>query len=174
MSSGFLRTDSIASATTHRFLASVGTANCPWDTVPGRKPDLQGIYAVNQPEGTVVVDGSYNDWNLVEDYVVDLREAGDTTKAKVGELYLQWNCRTSTLCALLLAEDTYCFNAAGDNYFKDYGLEPTKITGTGTTIALVWDGTKVVGWEGACALFVRVFFLPNSTHTVSLNRSIAP
>jgi hypothetical protein len=108
------------------------------------------VAAAAQPTyDSAVVDGSYGEWNLVDDHFADMIKAwGNGGQTQVlADLYLRYDCSTETLYALVLSDyqvqvDTTAWIAVG--------AINTKVTFS--SFAWIYDNGTAIGWEASFPL----------------------
>ena len=70
---------------------------------------------------------------------------------EVAKAYVKYDCSTSTLCVLALADDGYIFEPVGDDtWVKDYDIGTSILPPLAITD--VYENGNVVGWEGCFSL----------------------
>jgi hypothetical protein len=127
--------------------------------------------------GSATVDGATGDWSLGNDFFANMTEAGVDGRPTRAKLYLQYDCDTETLFALVLV--------TGDEKIKqtDPGESYIRIDGTGKLVSGLsgnngtppdfdWvnpDGTGADGWEGSGSLAPGSYTI--RAHTLILDDS---
>jgi hypothetical protein len=116
--------------------------------------------APHPSEGSATVDGSTGDWSLSTDFFSDMTDAGVATRPVRAKLYLQYDCESEVLYALVLAQ-------GGERVRQDRTDEAyIRIDGSGKLISathnndgtppdFAWvngDGSRADGWEGSGSL----------------------
>ena len=112
---------------------------------------------------SVTVDGSYNDWNLSENFFAPMYRAGNAAKDQLSNAYLRYDSNTETLFVLVLETEDAAVPVAvsPDNaWLKIYSLgQQTLVSGKSGNDSMAPDfswvkdeeGT-VIGWEGSLQL----------------------
>lgn len=118
--------------------------------------------------GPITVDGSYNDWNLSEDFFAPMYRAGNAAKDQLSNAYLRYDSNAETLFVLVLEAEGAAVPVADspDNaWLKIYSLgQQTLVSGNsgndGMAPDFSWvkdeEGT-VIGWEGSLRLDPGVY-----------------
>jgi hypothetical protein len=116
--------------------------------------------APHPSEGSATVDGSTADWSLSSDFFSDMTDGGVDGRPVRAKLYLQYDCESEVLYALVLAQ-------GGEKARQDRPDEAyLRIDGTGKLISathdndgtppdFAWvngDGSLADGWEGSGSL----------------------
>jgi hypothetical protein len=111
------------------------------------------------------VDGNYSEWDLSYDFFSNMYEAGNPNKAVMAKLYLRYDCDSSTLYMLVLAEPGHTIDAdagTGEHFAK---LGGTKLVQESDAppdgapppdfawINLSGDGKTADGWEASATLY---------------------
>lgn len=109
---------------------------------------------IRQPTTAVTVDGLIDDWDLTNDKLADMCEAGNCGKNNAvlaSKAYARYYCSTKLLCLLVLAEDSFVLAPASgsQSWFKDYDITNSVQPAVPPGVTDVLDGNSVVGWE-AC------------------------
>ena len=101
---------------------------------------------------SVVVDGETYDWDLNTDFYKLMTNAGERDSTlrrytEVAKAYIKYDCVTSTLCVLALADDGYFFAPVGAaTWVKDYDIGTSILPPLAITD--VYKSDEIVGWEG--------------------------
>jgi hypothetical protein len=120
----------------------------------------------NEPTyGSVVVDGVYSEWDLVNDYFAPMYEAGVKDKINFSDLYLRYECPTSSnpdgiLYALVLTQSPYeILDDNNSNWIKEYSLQSSPLVdggsgndGTPPDFEYIEENGVLVGWEASVSL----------------------
>jgi len=109
---------------------------------------------------SAVVDGNYREWNLSNDFAVEMHKAwrdgadGKAGKAVLADAYLRYDCDTEQMYVLVLAEKNYPVQvdlSGNDTYVK---LNGAKIVSSRDGRDFAWvgvgfDGNRghAIGWE---------------------------
>lgn len=118
-------------------------------------------WAANPPEptyGSADVDGEFGEWDLGGDFFADMYRAGNPGKPVESKLYLRYDCGSSTLYVLVLAEPGVRVAVIPDDAFVK--INGSKLVGGGSgddgiPPDFAWvdsDGTTALGWEASCYL----------------------
>jgi len=104
--------------------------------------------------GSAVVDGNYNDWNLTNDFISNMYRAWKDNKTVESKVYLKYECTTGTLYALVLCVDGVTINPIADeNWIKESGIKLVDGTsdnnGTPPDFQYIYQGEEVIGWEAS-------------------------
>ncbi|MCB9250449.1 MAG: hypothetical protein H6613_18830 [Ignavibacteriales bacterium] len=106
--------------------------------------------------GTATIDGDPGEWDLINDFFADMREAGDfvTPKTLLSKVYLRYDCPTETLSILVLTEPGFTIvNSAADNWVKEYSLggnnKIVDVNGTFSYISDVANPPNIIGYEAS-------------------------
>src|SRR5512134_3736217 len=123
------------------------------------------VWAASPPEptyGVADVDGNSGEWDLAGDFFADLYRAGRPTKDVLARLYVRYECATSTLFALVLAEPGHVVDAdagAGEHFVKighstlvDEGFGDDGARPDFAWIGLSANGGTAEGWEASAVL----------------------
>jgi len=118
-------------------------------------------YGATPPEPTyasATVDGSYGEWDLVNDFFAYMYRAGDPLKPVESRLYLRYDCDTQTLYALVLAVDDVTVLPLPDDAFVKLG-NTTKLVdgnsgdnGVAPDFAWVQPNGDYIGFEASAPL----------------------
>ena len=136
-------------------------------------------WAASPPEptyGGAAVDGNSGEWDLTGDFFADLYRAGRPTKDVLARLYVRYDCATSTLFALVLAEPGHVIDAdagAGEHFIKighpalvDEGSGDDGLVPDFAWIGLSANGGTAEGWEASARL------APSAYTTLSVHSQI--
>jgi hypothetical protein len=113
--------------------------------------------APHPSEGSATVDGSTGDWSLSSDFFSDMTDAGVATRPVRAKLYLQYDCESEVLYALVLAQgDEKARQDRTDEAYIRIDGSGKLISAThnndGTPPDFAWvngDGARADGWEGS-------------------------
>jgi uncharacterized repeat protein (TIGR01451 family) len=116
------------------------------------------LFATAPPQaalGTAVVDGNSGEWNLTTDFFANMYRAGNSDKEIESKLYLRYNCATSTMYVLVLAQPGVSVLTQADDAYVKFGNSDKELDGNsgnnGTPPDFAWitsSGTTI-GWEGS-------------------------
>ena len=119
------------------------------------------VLAASEPTyGTAIVDGDYNEWDLEKDLFAPMYRAGDSSKPQESNLYLRYNCVSSTLYVLVLAlhDVPIEVNGGEEHWLKlDGALKVDDQSGNnGEPPDFEWiglnEGGAAQGWEASTSL----------------------
>ena len=120
----------------------------------------------NEPiYGSAIVDGSYDEWNLLQDYFVPMYEAGVTGKTHFSDLYLRYDCPSEAgaegvLYALVLTRSPYqILDDNSSNWIKEYSIQRFPLVeggsgndGTPPDFEYIEENGILVGWEASISI----------------------
>ena len=126
------------------------------------------LSASNPPEPTyasAVIDGSYAEWDLTNDFFAHMKEAGKPEKVNLSDLFVRYECVTETAYVLVLRTNDYTINPSDDDNFVKLGNTNKLVDGSNRPpdgvlpdFAYIVDGGDTIGWEAA-------FNLPEAAYT---------
>lgn len=137
------------------------------DSWPGRV--LRGSAIMGEGDeptyASATVDGDYGEWDLNYDFFSNMYRAGDPNKDVLAKLYLRYDCDSSTLYILVLAEPghTIDVDAGSSEHFAKLGS--TKLVDENSAppdgapppdfgwINLSGDGKTADGWEASTTFY---------------------
>lgn len=97
---------------------------------------------------TAVVNGDIAEWNVELDSFADMYRAGKVDNAVESKLYLRYDCQTSTLFALVLAEPGVDVLVQPDDAFIKLDGEKL-VDGMSGSFAWVDSDGQTAGWEAS-------------------------
>jgi hypothetical protein len=101
--------------------------------------------------GTAIIDGSYGEWNLTDDFFANMYEAGNDSKDLFSKCYLRYDCSTQTLFVLVLVESGVTADlSAGDAWVKIYDIA-NSVQVDGNSANFAWL-TSNAGYEASFTL----------------------
>ena len=136
------------------------------------------VAPLNEPTyGSAVVDGSYDEWALSNDFFAYMWEAGNPNKPNaviLSKLYLRYDCDKNVLYALVLRDENYIpLKKADDAWIKVYNLgNSPRVSGKsgndGTPPDFMWvySGNTLIGYEAS-------FSLPEGTYSFEAHIQIS-
>ena len=113
------------------------------------------VVAPQPTYGTAVVDGSYAEWNLTDDFFAYMYRAGNPSKPIESSLYLRYDCATSTGYALVLAQSGVDVLMQPSDAFVKLGNSTKLVDGNSATFAWVQPSAqtgRAQGWEASFSL----------------------
>jgi choice-of-anchor A domain-containing protein len=104
--------------------------------------------------GTATVDGSYDEWDLSEDFYAEMHEAGNPCKDHLSNLYLRYDVLAKTMYALVLREGGNSVDASADDaWIKIYDLGKfPQVDGNSASFEWVYDNGTLLGYEASFSL----------------------
>jgi hypothetical protein len=122
------------------------------------------VSAASPPEptyGTANVDGNPGEWDLTNDFFADMYLAANPQSDVLSKLYLRYDCATSTLYVLVLAEPGFDIDGDTnlDNHFVKLGNNIKLVDGNAVDDGTPPDfhfiglsGSTADGWEASAIL----------------------
>jgi hypothetical protein len=130
------------------------TDGCPFTCNSIQAFPISNLGTKAPTAGSTVLDGSIIGWDLTNDYLGSMTNAGNNEKEAVGTAYARYDFNTGTLCVLALSRPGYDFAPVGDGsdaWLKLYGglsfTNGDKPPGTIVNVGTAGAGQDN-GWEG--------------------------